>query len=117
RHGAVPPRYRMPDPNVEGRTPKDEPEDPFAAPGDEEVPPLPDAPPSAPSSTLNTQHSTLNTLRVLGQAQDLFILAEGDGQLWVIDQHVAHARIFFARLATAAGCVRAAERRLVPPPL
>jgi DNA mismatch repair protein MutL len=35
---------------------------------------------------------------VLGQAQDLFILAEGGGQLWIIDQHVAHERVLFDRL-------------------
>src|SRR5260370_678174 len=35
----------------------------------------------------------LAELRPLGQARDLFLIAEGAGRLWILDQHVAHERI------------------------
>jgi DNA mismatch repair protein MutL len=38
-------------------------------------------------------------LKPLGTYRDLYILAEADGQLWVIDQHAAHERILFEELA------------------
>jgi DNA mismatch repair protein MutL len=37
-------------------------------------------------------------LRVLGQVAKTFILAEGDDDLYVIDQHAAHERVTFERL-------------------
>jgi DNA mismatch repair protein MutL len=40
----------------------------------------------------------LAELRLLGQARDLFLIAEGAGRLWILDQHVAHERILFDRL-------------------
>jgi DNA mismatch repair protein MutL len=40
----------------------------------------------------------LAELRPLGQARDLFLIAEGAGRLWILDQHVAHERILFDRL-------------------
>jgi DNA mismatch repair protein MutL len=36
----------------------------------------------------------------LGQARDLFLIAEGAGRLWILDQHVAHERILFDRLTS-----------------
>jgi DNA mismatch repair protein MutL len=52
-------------------------------------------------------------LVLLGQIQDLFILAESDGVLWVIDQHVAHERVLFDRL-TAEEAQEAPEALLIP---
>src|SRR5439155_4964898 len=40
----------------------------------------------------------LAELRPLGQARDLFLIAEGAGRLWILDPHVAHERIIFDRL-------------------
>jgi DNA mismatch repair protein MutL len=40
-------------------------------------------------------------LRVIGQLLDLYLLCERDGCLVVIDQHAAHERILFGRLAAA----------------
>jgi DNA mismatch repair protein MutL len=61
-----------------------------------------DAPGNGPAPsqypTPNTQHPNLSALRPLGQARDLFLIAEGGGRLWVLDQHVAHERILFDRL-------------------
>jgi DNA mismatch repair protein MutL len=41
-------------------------------------------------------------LTPIGQVRDLFLLAEGEGRLWIVDQHVAHERILFERLADPA---------------
>jgi DNA mismatch repair protein MutL len=38
-------------------------------------------------------------LKHLGVYRDLYLLAEAEGQLWVIDQHAAHERILFEELA------------------
>ncbi len=38
-------------------------------------------------------------LKHIGSYRDLYILAEADGQLWVLDQHAAHERILFEELA------------------
>ena len=37
-------------------------------------------------------------LRHAGTYRELYLLAEGDGQLWVVDQHAAHERILFEEL-------------------
>ncbi len=66
------------------------------------------SPPLSPSNT------AISELRLLGQAQDLFILAEAEGQLWVIDQHVAHERVLFDRMIDAQGAGDAAEPLLIP---
>lgn len=34
----------------------------------------------------------------LGRYRELYLLAEGAGQLWVVDQHAAHERVLFERL-------------------
>ena len=39
-------------------------------------------------------------LRYLGTYLELYLLAEAQGQLWVIDQHAAHERILFEELAS-----------------
>jgi DNA mismatch repair protein MutL len=38
-------------------------------------------------------------LKHLGVYRELYLLAEADGQLWVIDQHAAHERILFEELS------------------
>jgi DNA mismatch repair protein MutL len=62
-----------------------------------EVPP--DQAPAATSGAPGTSAAALPELTPLGQTHDLFMIAEGEGRLWVIDQHVAHERILFERLA------------------
>jgi DNA mismatch repair protein MutL len=39
------------------------------------------------------------TLKHLGVYRELYLLAEADGQLWVIDQHAAHERILYEELS------------------
>jgi DNA mismatch repair protein MutL len=54
----------------------------FPAPVAEPAPPLATAPP-----------------RVLGQIQNTFILVEAEGALRIVDQHTAHERVIYERLA------------------
>ena len=44
----------------------------------------------------------LPTLRVLGQSQETYIVAEGPNGLYLIDQHAAHECVMYERLKTAA---------------
>jgi DNA mismatch repair protein MutL len=53
-------------------------------------------------------------LTYLGQSQDLFIFAVGDGKLWIIDQHVAHERVLFDRLTAPGVAAEPAEPLLMP---
>jgi DNA mismatch repair protein MutL len=57
------------------------------------------APSGSPGAVSGPPASALPELTPLGQTHDLFLIAEGEGRLWVIDQHVAHERILFERLA------------------
>jgi DNA mismatch repair protein MutL len=43
--------------------------------------------------------ATFPALKHLGIYRELYLLAEADGQLWVIDQHAAHERILFEELS------------------
>ncbi len=38
-------------------------------------------------------------LRYLGRFRDLYLLAEAEGQLWVVDQHAAHERVLYEELS------------------
>jgi len=71
----------------------------------QEPPPAPMAQPSGPA---------VGALTLLGQAQDLFILAEAEGQLWIIDQHVAHERVLFDRMTAPGAPVPPSEPLLIP---
>jgi len=42
-----------------------------------------------------------SALRIVGQVFDGYLVCEGDGELWLIDQHAAHERVAFERLRTA----------------
>jgi DNA mismatch repair protein MutL len=44
----------------------------------------------------------------------LFILAEGGGKFWIIDQHVAHERVLFDRLTAPHAAPEPAEPLLIP---
>ena len=40
-------------------------------------------------------------LRLIGAYRDAYLLCEGDGDLWMIDQHAAHERVIFEELQRA----------------
>jgi DNA mismatch repair protein MutL len=56
----------------------------------------------------------LRDLTLLGQAEDLFILAEEGGRLWIIDQHVAHERVLFDRMLAPGRVAEASQALLLP---
>ncbi|MFC1931823.1 DNA mismatch repair endonuclease MutL [Chloroflexota bacterium] len=56
--------------------------------------PVSGTPPEAPQPLMKT----LPVLRVLGQLMNSYIVAEGPGGLYLIDQHAAHERIMFEKI-------------------
>jgi DNA mismatch repair protein MutL len=45
-----------------------------------------------------TQRETLQVLRMIGQAQETYLLAEGPDGVYLIDQHAAHERVRFEEI-------------------
>lgn len=54
-------------------------------------------PPAAPRA------GSFPDLRLVGVYQDLYLLAQGEGDLWLIDAHAAHERALFERLSRELG--------------
>ncbi|WNY29230.1 DNA mismatch repair protein MutL [Methanimicrococcus stummii] len=54
-----------------------------------------DAPNSKTDEKTPSEISILDNIRIVGQISNLYILAEKNGGLLVIDQHAAHERIFY----------------------
>lgn len=50
------------------------------------------------SVSTNTHKETLPVLRVIGQAHETYILAEGPDGVYLVDQHAAHERVMFERI-------------------
>lgn len=71
------------------------------------------AQPSSTAPTPGIPAPGIPELVPVGQVRDLFLLASGEGRLWIVDQHVAHERILFERLADPAGR-ESAEPLLLP---
>lgn len=71
------------------------------------------APPSeAPSARLP---DLMQGLKILGQFDQTFILAENDHSLLVIDQHVAHERILYEMLKATRGASGPPRQKLLEP--
>lgn len=68
---------------------------PVMASGDEELLPLEDMPVGPEERPLLPN---MPALRVFGQANRTFIIAEGPSGVYMIDQHAAHERVLFDRL-------------------
>jgi DNA mismatch repair protein MutL len=48
-----------------------------------------------------TQRETLPVLRMIGQAQETYLIAEGPDGVYLIDQHAAHERVRFEEITRA----------------
>lgn len=57
----------------------------------------------------------MDGLRILGQVEDTFIIAENKTALLVIDQHVAHERILYEMLRDTRGSVKVEAQPLLTP--
>ncbi len=82
-------------------------------------PPAPDpmSLPSASPTQLVPLRQTLATLRVVGQIRQTYIVAEGEGGMYLIDQHAAHERVVYDRLQQQwARQERTSQPLLVPTP-
>jgi DNA mismatch repair protein MutL len=70
-------------------------DDPFA----DETPIAPATPSTEPAREPSAPHRTqLTSLRVLAQTRNMYILAQSEKALCLIDQHIAHERVLYERL-------------------
>ena len=62
-----------------------------------------------------THKQTLPVLRVLGQVQSTYIVAEGPDGVYLIDQHAAHERVMFERIKAEAAAGEPQSQSLLEP--
>ncbi|MCC2669403.1 MAG: mismatch repair protein MutL, partial [Armatimonadetes bacterium] len=86
----------------------------WSAPAPSEPEPTPRSEAIPPAELARQPEPAIPELRLLGQSQDLFILAEGGGRLWIIDQHVAHERVLFDRMTSEGARRDPSEALLIP---
>lgn len=73
------------------------------------TPPVPQPEVEAPTPV------RLRNARVIGQARNMYILAECEDGVLVVDQHVAHERVLFEQLKKTRGAAQTAMQGLVIP--
>ena len=71
------------------------------------------APGPAPASM--SQRSVLPILRVIGQARETYILAEGPDGLYLVDQHAAHERVLYEEIKERTRAKSAESQPLLMP--
>src|SRR6185437_6444650 len=75
-----------------------------------------DIPDSGPlQSSIVAPARAMPTLRVLGQAGSLFIIAEGPDGVYMLDQHAAHERVLFDELCAQTARSRVPSQSLLEP--
>jgi DNA mismatch repair protein MutL len=82
---------------------------------------MPDIPVSAPdggASAVEQAHlhkATLPVLRVLGQVNNTYIIAEGPDGVYMIDQHAAHERVLYEKVRAEAAANSPSAQSLLEP--
>jgi DNA mismatch repair protein MutL len=61
--------------------------------------------------------ATMPPLRVVGQIRQMYIVAEGPDGLYLIDQHAAHERILYEKLAAEKAQAAIVRQQLLEPPV
>ncbi len=62
------------------------------------APDLADLAESDQAGSVSTHRTVLPVLRVIGQSQDTYVIAEGPDGIYLIDQHAAHERVLYERV-------------------
>ena len=94
-------------------TPPPQPEpSPAHVPQDQQTPPETAV---EPAQTPPSQRSVLPILRVIGQARETYILAEGPDGLYLVDQHAAHERVLYEEISQRIGSQVAESQPLLMP--
>ena len=81
------------------------------------TPPSQESPSNPPSPHFSGHGFSdfIDGLRILGQVEDTFIIAENRQSLLIIDQHVAHERILYEMLRDTRGSVKVETQPLLTP--
>ena len=79
------------------------------------LPPPADGAAQIEAEQLATTLNSLGSLRPIGQLRASFILAVGEGGLWIIDQHVAHERVLFEKILRDRRVEHVQRQRLLMP--
>lgn len=111
-----PPPSALPDPSLQSAWAPTPLPDPIVAEPAPQLPPAPAPPahrPEAPGALLPVPRFA--DLRVIGQVARTYILAEGAGELVIIDQHAAHERVTLHRLQQTAEARSGGGQRLLTP--
>ena len=94
-------------------TPSTQPEPrPEYAPQDQQTPPETAV---ERAQTPPSQRSVLPILRVIGQARETYILAEGPDGLYLVDQHAAHERVLYEEISQRIGSQVSESQPLLMP--
>jgi DNA mismatch repair protein MutL len=100
------------------------PSEPFSDTGEKRIANGPDAEKNAGEVASELAHPTeapvlpknaLPVLRVLGQVQNKYVVAEGPDGMYLIDQHAAHERIVFERVRSELAQRQPQVQRLLEP--
>jgi DNA mismatch repair protein MutL len=51
-----------------------------------------------PEAGSNSQQLSTNSLKAVGQVNNMYIIAEHPGGLWLIEQHIAHERVLYEKI-------------------
>jgi DNA mismatch repair protein MutL len=62
-----------------------------------------------------TPRATLPVLRLLGQAHEMYLIAEGPDGLYMIDQHAAHERVLFEEIVARVNSLDPESQHLLVP--